>query len=114
MLILILRAKNSMQGEGEKRSRDARYYFTPGLDLFGKRSNCTPKSLKKYRGNDGIAPLPSPLALTLQSKMSVDMNEKEPRTQRPHHFQKGNHSMDACQHRKDQPVTAETPSSNNR
>ena len=46
MLILILRAKNSMQGEGEKRSRDARYYFTPGLDLFGNRSNCTPKSLK--------------------------------------------------------------------
>ena len=86
-----------MQGEGEKRSRDARYYFTPGLDLFGNRSNCTPKSLKKYRGNDGIAPLPSPLALTLQSKMSVGMNEKEPRTQRPHHLQIGNHSMDACQ-----------------
>ena len=35
-----------------------------------------PKNLKKYRVNDGIVPLPSPLALNLQSKMSVDITEK--------------------------------------
>jgi hypothetical protein len=72
MLILILRAKNSWQGEGEYRSRDDRYFFK----FFGSRSNCTPKNLKKYRVNDGIVPLPSPLALNLQSKMSVDITEK--------------------------------------
>ena len=43
MLMLILRAKNSWQGEGEYRSRDDRYFFK----FFWIKEQLHPKKLEK-------------------------------------------------------------------
>ena len=75
MLILILRAKQQQQGKGVPRQEISNMFLTFGLE-FLKQEQLHPKTLKKILRKTVCAPLPTPLVLTLQSKMVVNSKIK--------------------------------------